>query len=336
MSFRAAVVGVGHLGRHHARIWAQTPGVTLAAVADVDPARAVAVAEACGTKGVSDYRDLPEGLDAVSIAVPTAAHHAVASHFLSRGVPALVEKPMSATSREAESLVALARERGVHLQPGFVERFNPAIRAASAAFRSPRYIESLRVAPLQFRSLDIGVIMDLMIHDLDIVLWLAGAPVASVEAVGVSVLTGAEDMVNARLRFANGCVADLTASRVAMKTVREIRVFQDDAYFSIDYGERRVKACRKRPGAAPDPRSLAALLAKGESPLAIMSRFLEITDVPIEEEEPLAAEIRAFLATVRDGEPPVVTGEDALGALRVAERIRGALHLPAPGAAGSA
>ncbi len=327
MSFRAAVVGVGHLGRHHARIYAQTQGVTLVAVADRDPARAAEVAKACGTRAFTDYRELDDGLDGVSIAVPTAFHHEVASHFLSRGIPVLVEKPMTTTSREAESLVALAREKGLHLQPGFVERFNPAIRAFAAALKAPRYIEALRIAPLQFRSLDIGVVMDLMIHDLDIVLWLAGAPLASLESVGVSVLTGQEDMVNARLRFANGCVADLTASRVAMKTVREIRVFQDDAYFSIDYAERRVKACRKR--GVMDPQALGALLASGESPLALMARFLDVQDVPIEEEEPLAAEIRAFIATVRDGAPPVVTGEAALEALRVAERIRAGLKQPA-------
>lgn len=329
MSFRAAVVGVGHLGRHHARIYARTPGVTLVAVADRDPARSAEVARACGTRGITDYRELPDDLDGVSIAVPTAAHHEVASHFLSHGISVLVEKPMTTTSREAESLVSLAREEGLHLQPGFVERFNPAIRAAASFLKSPRFIEAVRIAPLKFRSLDIGVVMDLMIHDLDIVLWLAGASPVSIEAVGVSVLTGQEDMVNARLKFANGCVADLTASRVAMKTVREIRVFQDDAYFSIDYAEQRVKACRKRPGVAIDPHAAAALAAGGMDLAALMSRFLDIQDVPIEEEEPLAAEIRAFVATVRDGAAGVVSGEAALEALRVAERIRAALRQPA-------
>lgn len=322
MSFRVAVVGVGHLGRHHARLWAKTPGAELVAVADADPARAAEVAKACGTRALPDYRRI-EGVDGVSVAVPTVLHHEVASFFLERGVHALVEKPMTRTSVEAEALVDLARRKGALLQPGFVERFNPAIRAAAASIRAPRFIEAVRVAPLKFRSLDIGVVMDLMIHDLDIVLWLAGGPPSSVESVGVSVLTGQEDMVNARLRFPGGCVADLTASRIATKTVREIRVFQEDAYLSIDYGERRVKLCRKRGALPKDPAELAALLARaGGDPLALMARFLDLQDVAIEEEEPLAAEIRAFLAAATGKEKPVVTGEDALGALRVAEQVR--------------
>ena len=323
MAFRVAVVGVGHLGRHHARIWSTLEGVQLVGVSDTDSKRAAEVAAACGTEAFKDYRKLP-AVDAVSVAVPTAAHHEVATHFLSKGVPLLIEKPMTSTSAQAEELVALARGKGVHLQPGFVERFNPALKAASSVLKRPRFIEAIRVAPLQFRSLDIGVVMDLMIHDLDIVLWLAGAPLERVEALGVNVLTGHEDLANVRLGFANGCVADLTASRVATKTVREIRVFQEDAYLSLDYGEKRVKVCRKKGDPPRNPLLLAGLLAAaGGDPKALMARYLDIQDLPIEEEEPLAAEIRSFLAVVRDGAAPVVTGEDALAALKAAERIRG-------------
>ncbi len=321
MTFRVAVVGVGHLGRHHARIWSKLEGVELVGVSDLDAKRSAEVAAACRTEAFKDYRKLP-AVDAVSVAVPTAAHHEVASHFLSRGIATLVEKPMTATSLEAEALVALARGKGVHLQPGFVERFNPAIRAATGVLKRPRFIEAVRVAPLKFRSLDIGVVMDLMIHDLDIVLWLAGAPLERVEALGVNVLTGHEDLAKVRLAFANGCVADLTASRIATKTVREIRVFQEDAYLSLDYGEKRVKVCRKKGDPPRNPLLLAGLLATaGGDPKALMARYLDIQDLPIEEEEPLDAEIRSFLAVVRDGAAPVVTGADALAALRAAERI---------------
>ena len=323
MSFKVAVVGVGHLGRHHARLWARQPGVELVAVVDRDKGRAKEVAEPLGAKAFTDLKDLPEGIQAASVAVPTEAHLKTASLLLERGIPVLVEKPMTPTAADAEALVALARRKGLHLQPGFVERFNPAIRAASGILGKPRFIEAVRVAPLKFRSLDIGVVMDLMIHDLDIVLWLAGSEVTRIEALGVNVLTNAEDVANARLHFANGCVADLTASRVSQKTVREIRVFQEDAYLSIDYGEKRVKVCRKKGDPPRNPLLLAGLLAAaGGDPKALMAKYLEIQDLPIQEEEPLEAEIRAFLATVRDGEPPVVTGQAALEALRVAERIR--------------
>ena len=322
MSFRAAVVGVGHLGRHHARIWSQLPGVELVAVSDLDSTRVGEVARDCGAKPLRDYRDIPE-VDAVSVAVPTVGHHEVATHFLSRGIPVLVEKPMTTTSAQAEALVPLARQKKVHLQPGFVERFNPALKAASSILKRPRFIEAIRISPLQFRSLDIGVVMDLMIHDLDIVLWLAGAPVQRVEALGVNVLTGHEDLAKVRLTFANGCQADLTASRIATKTVREIRVFQEDAYLSLDYGEKRVKVCRKKGDPPRNPILLAGLLAaSGGDPKALMARYLDLQDLPIDDEEPLAAEIRSFLAVVRDGAAAVVTGEDALAALKVAERIR--------------
>lgn len=328
MTWRAAVVGAGHLGRHHARIYANLPGVQLVAVCDTDLARAREVAAPLGARAVADLRGLPDGLDGASVAVPTAAHHEVASRLLERGLHLLVEKPMCATSREAESLAAMARDRRVHLQPGFVERFNPAIRAAAGWLRRPRYVEALRVAPLQFRSLDIGVVMDLMIHDLDIVLWLAGGEPVSAAAVGVRVLTASEDMASARLVFPNGCVAQLTASRVAMKTVREIRVFQEDAYLAIDYAERRLRSVRKRAEAPRDPEALRALLSSGEHPLALMGRFLDVREEALSEEEPLAAEIAAFVAAARGEAPPVLTGADGVAALRAAERIREAMQAP--------
>ncbi|TMB52838.1 MAG: Gfo/Idh/MocA family oxidoreductase [Deltaproteobacteria bacterium] len=299
---RTAVIGVGYLGRFHAEKYAANPAAELVAVADVDPARARAVAAALGVEAVTDYRALAGRIDCASVAVPTQLHHAVACDLLDAGVDVLVEKPLTTTVDEGKALLELAVRRGRVLQVGHLERFNPAIRALDGIVREPRFIECHRLAPFTERGTDVDVVLDLMIHDLDVILSMMPSPLRSVEAVGVPVLTNSVDIANARLRFANGGIANVTASRVSLKRERKLRIFQPDAYLSVDYGERRVLICRRESG----PDGLPAL-------------SLEEREVP--EADALGSEIDAFLSAVRDRETPPVTGWDGLRALEVAHVI---------------
>jgi len=284
---RTAVIGVGYLGRFHAEKYAANPAAELVAVADVDPARARAVAAALGVEAVTDYRALAGRIDCASVAVPTQLHHAVACDLLDAGVDVLVEKPLTTTVDEGKALLELAVRRGRVLQVGHLERFNPAIRALDGIVREPRFIECHRLAPFTERGTDVDVVLDLMIHDLDVILSMMPSPLRSVEAVGVP---------------ANGGIANVTASRVSLKRERKLRIFQPDAYLSVDYGERRVLICRREPG----PDGLPAL-------------SLEEREVP--EADALGSEIDAFLSAVRDRETPPVTGWDGLRALEVAHVI---------------
>ena len=299
---RTAVIGVGYLGRFHAEKYAANPAAELVAVADVDPARARAVAAALGVEAVTDYRALAGRIDCASVAVPTQLHHAVACGLLDAGVDVLVEKPLTMTVDEGKALLELAVRRGRVLQVGHLERFNPAIRALDGIVREPRFIECHRLAPFTERGTDVDVVLDLMIHDLDVILSMMPSPLRSVEAVGVPVLTNSVDIANARLRFANGGIANVTASRVSLKRERKLRIFQPGAYLSVDYGERRVLICRREPG----PDGLPAL-------------SLEEREVP--EADALGSEIDAFLSAVRERETPPVTGWDGLRALEVAHVI---------------
>ncbi len=299
---RVAAIGVGHLGRHHARILSTLPGATLVGVADVKPARAAEISAAHGTRPFTDYRDLVGQVDAVSIAVPTEAHLEVASAFLDRGIPVLVEKPLARSVEEADRLIALAASRGTVLAVGHTERFNPAVAVASRLLQDPRFIEVHRLGTFPERSLDIDVVFDLMIHDLDVVLSIVRSPVASVEAVGVPVLTGRIDIANARLRFENGCIANITASRISRDRVRKIRFFQPDAYLSVDYAAQEVEVYRLVRGDGARPGIEGGKL-----------------DVP--REEPLVRELADFLGAIREGRPPLVTGHDGRRALELAERI---------------
>jgi len=300
---RAAVVGVGYLGRFHAEKYAANPGVTLVAVADVDAERARTIAADLGVEAVTDYRTLFGRIDCASVAVPTQHHHAVARDLLDGGVDVLVEKPLTTTVDEGKALVELAVRGGRVLQVGHLERFNPAVLALEGVVSQPRFIECHRLAPFTERGTDVDVVLDVMIHDLDVILSMVPSALRSVEAVGVPVLTSSVDIANARLRFANGCIANLTASRVSLKRERKLRIFQADAYLAVDYGERRVRIIRREP--SPD----------GQTALAVEEREVPETD-------PLEAEIAAFLRAVRDREPPPVTGWDGLRALEVAHVIR--------------
>jgi predicted dehydrogenase len=296
------VVGVGHLGRHHARILGSTEGVTLAGVVDANEARAREIAAACGGEAFTDARRLLGHVDLVSIAVPTEAHLEVACLFLDHGVPVLVEKPLARSVEEADTIIACAARAGVTLAVGHTERFNPAVMAAEPFVREPRFIEVHRLGTFPERSLDIDVVFDLMIHDLDLVLAFAGSAVESLEAVGVPVLTGRVDIANARIRFESGCVANLTASRISRDKTRKIRFFQRDAYISIDCGAKEAEMYR-----------LAHV--PGERP-AIQGGRLDVRD-----SEPLRSELEDFVAAVRDGRPPRVGGEDGRRAVELAQRI---------------
>jgi predicted dehydrogenase len=299
---RVAVIGVGHLGRHHARILSSLPGVELAAVVDTNRARAEEIAAANGTRAVFDAGELLGHVDAVTIAVPTELHCSIALPFLKAGVPVLVEKPMARTLEEADRLIEAAADAGVVLAVGHTERFNPALAAARPLITDPRFIEVHRLGTFPERSLDIDVVFDLMIHDLDVVLSLVNSDVESLEAVGVPVVTNRVDIANARLRFANGCIANLTASRISRERVRKIRFFQSAAYLSIDYAAQKVEVWRLLKGAAAMP--------------SIEGGELEVTN-----EEPLQRELADFVDAVVSRRAPTVTGEAGRRALAVAQTI---------------
>ncbi len=299
---RVGVVGVGHLGRHHARILSNLEDAQLVAVADLKRDRAEQVGGPLGARATDDYHDLIGQVDAVTIAVPTEAHADVALPFLERGTAVLIEKPLARTLAEADRMIAAARASGATLAVGHTERHNPAVRAASTVIAGPRFIEVHRLGTFPERSLDIDVVFDLMIHDLDVVLSLVHSEVEAIEAVGVPVLTDRVDIANARLRFADGCIANITASRISRDRVRKIRFFQPDAYVSIDYAEQEVEVYRLVRGDGPRPD------IKG-GPIAV------------EREEPLRCEMIDFVASARTGAEPAVTGEQGRRALAVAMRI---------------
>ena len=299
---RVAVVGVGHFGRHHARVLSTLPGVRLETVVDIDLARAQATAAEVGTAFAGDASSLDGRVDAVTVAVPTDVHHAVALPLLERGISVLVEKPIARTVAEADELIAAAAANGAVLAVGHTERYNPAVAVALPLVRSPRFIEVHRIGAFAGRSLDIDVVFDLMIHDLDIILTAVGGDVVSVEAVGVPVLTDRADIANARLRFESGCIANLTASRISREQIRKLRFFQKDAYISVDCAEQEVEGWRLARGSGSVP--------------AIEGGKL---DVP--RGEPLVRELTDFVAAVAGGSAPTVDGVAGRLALALAERV---------------
>ena len=301
---RTAVVGVGYLGRFHAQKYAQAAGSRLVAVVDASEAARTRVAAETGARSVSDYHELLGQVDAVSVVTPTPAHHPIALDFLRSGAHVLVEKPITETVEQARALIDAAREAGRVLQVGHLERFNPAVLAAEPYLRSPRFIECHRLAPYRERGTDVNVVLDLMIHDIDIVQAIVDSPIVALEAVGAPVFSDEIDIANARIRFGNGCVANTTASRVSLKTERKLRLFEDDAYLSIDLQQRILTVIRKREGGP----------AEGQLPVNIEEQSFEQGDA-------LRAEIESFLDCARHGKAPVVSGEDGLRALETAIRI---------------
>jgi predicted dehydrogenase len=298
-----AVVGVGHLGRHHARILSSMDGVRLVAVVDTKPGRAEEIASQTGTIGLTDHRQLLERrVDGVVVAVPTEIHGVVAMPFLERGIAALVEKPMAHSLTEADAMLAAAAASGATLAVGQTERYNPAVATMLPLVTSPRFIEVHRLGAFSERSLDIDVVFDVMIHDLDIILALVRSEVAAIEAVGVPVLTEKFDIANARLRFASGCIANVTASRISRDRVRKIRFFQPDAYLSIDYAAQEVEGWRlvRRDGQRPE---------------------IQGGQIPVKQEEPLRRELVDFVRAVRERSPAIVDGAAGRRALALATEI---------------
>ncbi|GAB4299928.1 MAG: Gfo/Idh/MocA family oxidoreductase [Desulfuromonadia bacterium] len=301
---RVGVVGVGYLGTFHAEKYAVIPGAELVMVVDSDEGRATSLAERLGCRASTDYREMAGMVDAVSIVVPTQLHHLVSSFFLDRGIHVLVEKPITSTLEEAEELIALADRKNLVLQVGHLERFNPVITSLSTVMKSPRFVESNRIAPFKPRGTDVSVVLDLMIHDIDIISSIVRSPVVEIRAAGSPVFTSEIDIANARLTFESGCIANVTASRISLKSERKMRIFQEDAYISIDFQNRK-----------------GSVVTKGAGEL-----FSGVPNVSIDERsfdggDPLRSEIEAFLDSVRRGEPPVVSGLDGKRALETALAI---------------
>ena len=302
---RAAVVGVGYLGKFHAEKYAGLADVELVGVVDVDIDRAREIAAKHNAAAYSDYRELIGKVDAVSIVAPTNLHHAIARDFLLAGVDVLVEKPITVTLQEADDLVAAAKDNNRILQVGHLERFNGAIVALNGILNKPMFIESHRLAPFKDRGIEVDVILDIMIHDIDIILNLVGAPVTSIHAVGVPVVSSqTNDIANVRLEFATGCIANITASRISVKEMRKIRIFQQDAYISIDYAAQDIEVYRKM-----------ELGDQYDTP-QIMYDDIEITQA-----DSLMEEIRSFVNAVRTRCAPAVPGEAGRDALKIALEI---------------
>jgi predicted dehydrogenase len=309
---RIGVVGAGALGYHHIRLLRDLEGVELVGFHDANADRAATVANELGVTALGTVEELLARADAVSVVVPTTAHHAVAGAAIGAGKHVLVEKPLTSTLDEADDLLQAARQAGVLVQTGHVERFNRAMRAAAAYVDAPRFIESDRLAPFNPRGTEVAVVLDLMIHDIDLVRTLVGGHVADVTAVGVGVLTPSLDIANARLTFDTGAVANITASRVSRERMRKIRIFQQSGYLSLDLAQGNGEFYRLRKNL-----DLAELV---KSPLALEA-FVERVALDAPQEEPLKLELASFAAAVRGEQPVAVSGEDGREALAVAHRI---------------
>jgi predicted dehydrogenase len=330
-TLRFAVIGTGSLGKEHARIYAelaQKPesGVRLAGVYDANRTAAAKVGDKCRTAVLDSIRSVIEEADAISIVTPTNTHFQIARELLSAGKHVLIEKPMTENSAEAAELVEIAQQKKLILQVGHVERFNPTFRYMESVATDPRFIEAHRLSPYPARSTDIGVVLDLMIHDLDVVLAFVKSPVTSVDAVGIPVLSASEDIANARIRFANGCVANLTASRVSAERMRKIRVFSggvNTSYVSLDYRAQEGFIYRIAREGEEESSLLKKLLSARDS--AIVSEFggkkIVREPVPIEKDEPLKLELQSFIRCVREQQTPIVSGESAKRALDLAVEI---------------
>jgi predicted dehydrogenase len=295
---RIGVVGIGHLGSIHAKIYQESQKCILKAICDTDKTRLDRVASELKVTGFTDYRELFDRVEAVSIAVPTRLHYKIASDFLNHKIHALVEKPFTTNLKEADSLIKIAKRNGLILQVGHIERFNSAFSATQKIIKEPKFIECHRLSPFPGRSLDVGAVLDIMIHDIDIILGLVPSKIKKIESVGINILTQFEDIANSRITFHNGCVANLTASRVSDETMRKIRIFQKDTYISLDY--KNATAC------------------------VYKKNGQEITkeDLPIEKEQPLQKELESFLDCNIKHTKPLVTGEVARDALAVALKIQ--------------
>ena len=296
---RAGIVGVGSIGKNHARIYSELPGVKFAAVLDTNREAAEAISRELGVPVATTLSEFASMVDAATVSTPTPDHHEIGKFLLHEGKHLLIEKPITETPEQALELVKLAKDRGVVLQVGHVERFNPVLSALEQRLTKPRFIEAHRLSPYPFRSVEIGVVLDLMIHDLEIILHLVRSPVKSIDAVGIPVLSKGEDIANARIRFESGCVANVTASRISPEKMRKIRVFQQDAYLSLDYQNQSGEMFR------------------------LVNGMITREAVEIEKDEPLKCELLSFVECSRKGIQPVVSGSQAAAALELAIEITG-------------
>jgi predicted dehydrogenase len=294
---RVGVIGVGHIGRNHARLYAELAAADFTAIYDIDPSRAKKISEEFRVRAVGSLSDFADQIEAASVATPTNTHFEIGRELLNRGKHLLIEKPIAENTAHASELAELARQRQLVLQVGHVERFNPVLSALEERLTHPRFIEAHRLSPYPNRSTDIGVVLDLMIHDLEIILHLVRSSVQTIDAVGVPVLSRGEDIANARLRFENGCIANITSSRISPEQMRKIRVFQEDAYLSLDYQNQSGEIYRREGGT----------IVRGK--------------VEIEREEPLKRQLAAFIECANTGRVPKVSGFQATAALELAVEI---------------
>jgi len=295
---RVAVIGTGHLGSIHARIYRETANCSLVGICDIDKARLKELSRDLQVLGFSDYRELIGKVDAVSIVTPTKLHYEIAADLLRQRIHTLVEKPFTPNLEEADSLIKIAQENNLILQVGHIERYNSAFSATQKLIQDPKFIECHRLSPFPNRSLDVGVVLDIMIHDIDIILGLVNSQIKKIESVGVNVLTSFEDIANSRITFDNGCVANLTASRVSDEIMRKIRIFQENTYISLDYKEAKANIYRKNGSA------------------------ISKENLPIEKEQPLQKELADFIRCVIEHKEPLVSGKVAREALQVALEIQ--------------
>jgi len=324
MSFRVAVVGAGRMGRLHARVLSEMGEAQLVCVVDINPATAKAVAKQRNCEALTDAAEAVEKVDAAIIAVPTVQHVEVARPFIAAGKPVLIEKPFTNDVSAGEELIGLAARTGTSVQVGHTERFNPAVVAMRKYAIRPKFIEAHRISPFTFRSADVGVVLDMMIHDIDLVLMLAGGEVETIHAVGVNVIGEHEDICNARLIFDNGCVANITASRLAIKTERKMRIFSEEAYLSVDYGKKVGIVIQKsenldliQMARELDVDDLAELAESVD-----YAKLLKVEQLAMDDStEPLSRQAEAFRETVVSGAPPVVSAADGLAAVRLADEI---------------
>jgi len=320
---RAVVVGVGHLGQHHARILAGMEDVELVGIVDSHPDRLEEVASRLEISAFGDASSLVDKVDFAVIATPTKTHREVAAPFLKAGKACLIEKPLAADSATCSAILADAQEGGAMVGVGHVERFNPAVRRAMELGIEPRFIEAHRLAPYTFRSTDVGVALDLMIHDVDLCLAWIGEKVVQVDSIGGATLSKSEDVVSARLRFANGAVANLTASRLSLSPMRRFRVFGPDCYVTVDSAKHYALLVRKTKDFGQQAIQEAAA---AEDPKAGFARLLDVEELELPTEEPLAAELAAFADAVRNGIPHLVSGQDGMAAVEVIEQVQAAFR----------
>lgn len=310
MPLRTAVIGVGYLGAFHAQKYAALPGVELVGVADCNPARAAEVATACGCRAFNDHRALLDQVDAVSVVVPTQQHFQVARDFLMHDVHVLVEKPIATSIEQADELIGLAEAQRLVLQVGHLERFNPVLLAAVTQVNTPLFVESVRVAPFGLRGTDVNVVLDLMIHDIELIQFLVKSPVVTIDAIGAPVFTAEEDIANARIGFENGCVANVTASRISRKSERTMRVFQRDAYLVLDFQNRKL---------------LTANRSQADQQQAVVPQ-LQVVEQELSQSDLLLAEISSFVEAITTGKEPLVHGRIGRMALETALKINSALR----------